>query len=629
MKNALKKLGKHLTGKNEKGKRTNGTIDGSKTLKPRRNSGEETTITATLTEVKRVPETYSRAELLKPIKNFTEATDAVSLFLHKLRLCSILFDWHGQDSQDDAKAKDIKRQQLLELVEYIGKNKEVWVPEVLEATVDMVAANLFRSLPPKQHEGIASSPTEPKAAESDEEDPVFEPSWPHLQIVYEFFLRFIVSSDIDIKTLKRYINGVFVLRILELFDSEDHRERDYLKTILHRIYAKFMSLRAFIRKAINNVFFVFIYETQRHNGIAELLEILGSIINGFALPLKAEHRSFLQNVLVPMHKVRALASFHPQLSYCVTQFVDKDPTLAVPVLQGLLKYWPVTNSAKEMLFLNELEELLELTQQEEFKQILAPLFRQLSRAIGSPHFQVAERALFLWHNDYISGLIADNRRDILPIIYPVLHVNSESHWNLTVKNLTYNVLKIFMELDTPLVEQCSKAYVAKKGKDEIRIQQKLEYWTKLGADIKDKSAWLLAADKKPAPRERETKFRDPSDLSSSSSSSVTSSPNSSAIDHLTTSFSSLSVPDDTETSDGPSSPPSTSVSDGGAYPETPTNNSTEGGATGESKDTGSSGSSGSPTETTKDSHSSAGLGGSTSTGASSPVGDTPQAVLAS
>ena len=32
------------------------------------------------------------------------------------------------------------------------------------------------------------------------------------------------------------------------------------------------------------------YETERHNGIAELLEILGSIINGFALPLKEEHK---------------------------------------------------------------------------------------------------------------------------------------------------------------------------------------------------------------------------------------------------------------------------------------------------------------------------------------------------
>ncbi len=30
------------------------------------------------------------------------------------------------------------------------------------------------------------------------------------------------------------------MRVLELFDSEDPRERDYLKTILHRIYGKFM-----------------------------------------------------------------------------------------------------------------------------------------------------------------------------------------------------------------------------------------------------------------------------------------------------------------------------------------------------------------------------------------------------
>ncbi len=57
-----------------------------------------------------------------------------------------------------------------------------------------------------------------------------------------------------------------------------------------RIYGKFMVHRPFVRKAINNVFFRFIWETERHNGVAELLEILGSIINGFALPLKEEHK---------------------------------------------------------------------------------------------------------------------------------------------------------------------------------------------------------------------------------------------------------------------------------------------------------------------------------------------------
>ena len=44
------------------------------------------------------------------------------------------------------------------------------------------------------------------------------------------------------------------VQILELFDSEDPRERDCLKTVLHRIYGKFLGLRAFIRKQINNIF---------------------------------------------------------------------------------------------------------------------------------------------------------------------------------------------------------------------------------------------------------------------------------------------------------------------------------------------------------------------------------------
>jgi serine/threonine-protein phosphatase 2A regulatory subunit B' len=119
--------------------------------------------------------------------------------------------------------------------------------------------------------------------------------------------------------------------LLELFDSEDPRERDFLKTTLHRIYGKFLNLRSFIRRSINNVFFQFIYETERFNGIAELLEILGSIINGFALPLKEEHKLFLTRVLIPLHKAKGLSLYHPQLAYCIVQFLEKDAALTEEV----------------------------------------------------------------------------------------------------------------------------------------------------------------------------------------------------------------------------------------------------------------------------------------------------------
>jgi hypothetical protein len=47
-----------------------------------------------------------------------------------------------------------------------------------------------------------------------------------------------------------------------------------------------------------------------------------------------------------------------------------------------------------------LEEILELTQPAEFAKVAVPLFHTVSRCINSPHFQVAERALFLWNNEY-------------------------------------------------------------------------------------------------------------------------------------------------------------------------------------------------------------------------------------
>jgi serine/threonine-protein phosphatase 2A regulatory subunit B' len=73
-----------------------------------------------------------------------------------------------------------------------------------------------------------------------------------------------------------------------------------------------------------------------------------SIINGFALPLKEEHKVFLLKVLLPLHKVKSLSVYHPQLAYCVVQFLEKDPSLTEPVIRCLLKFWPKTHSPKEV-----------------------------------------------------------------------------------------------------------------------------------------------------------------------------------------------------------------------------------------------------------------------------------------
>lgn len=57
------------------------------------------------------------------------------------------------------------------------------------------------------------------AYDPEEDEPVLELAWPHLQIVYEFFLRFVESPDFNTNIAKRYIDQQFVLqvRLLPLF----------------------------------------------------------------------------------------------------------------------------------------------------------------------------------------------------------------------------------------------------------------------------------------------------------------------------------------------------------------------------------------------------------------------------
>uniref|UniRef100_A0AAQ5XPB1 Serine/threonine protein phosphatase 2A regulatory subunit n=1 Tax=Amphiprion ocellaris TaxID=80972 RepID=A0AAQ5XPB1_AMPOC len=378
------------------------------------------------------------------------------LFIQKLRQCCVLFDFVS-DPLSDLKWKEVKRAALSEMVEYITHNRNVITEPIYPEVVHMFAVNMFRTLPP------SSNPT---GAEFDpeEDEPTLEAAWPHLQLVYEFFLRFLESPDFQPNIAKKYIDQKFVMQLLELFDSEDPRERDFLKTTLHRIYGKFLGLRAYIRKQINNIFYRFIYETEHHNGIAELLEILGSIINGFALPLKEEHKIFLLKVLLPLHKVKSLSVYHPQLAYCVVQFLEKDSTLTEPTVMALLKYWPKTHSPKEVMFLNELEEILDVIEPSEFVKVMEPLFRQLAKCVSSPHFQVAERALYYWNNEYIMSLISDNAAKILPIMFPSLYRNSKTHWNKTIHGLIYNALKLFMEMNQKLFDDCTQQFRAEKSK---------------------------------------------------------------------------------------------------------------------------------------------------------------------
>lgn len=92
---------------------------------------------------------------------------------------------------------------------------------------------------------------------------------------------------------------------------------------------------------------------------------------------------------------------------------------------------------------------------------------------------MAERALFLWNNDHIENLIKQNRKIILPIIFPALQKNTTKHWNQAVQSLTINVHKIFSDVDPELFEECLLKFQEDEAQEEEMKSKRETTWKRM------------------------------------------------------------------------------------------------------------------------------------------------------
>ncbi|EOY17486.1 hypothetical protein QUC31_001484 [Theobroma cacao] len=359
--------------------------------------------------------------------------------------CNFIFTF--TDPLESPSQQELKRLKLIQVLYLIKSSKKPLHERLLSPLMSMVSANLFRPLPPPSNTSIISD-----LPDDEELLSTFAPIWPHLQIVYDILLRLVLS--VDPKTLRDYIDRHFILNLLFLFQSEDPRERESLKNVFHRIYSRFTFYRSLMRKAMNDVFLHYVFETERHCGIGELLEICGSIINGFAVPLKEEHKLFLMRVLLPLHKTKGLQVYHRQLAYCVSQFVQKEPALGGVVVRGILRYWPVTNCQKEVLLIGELEELVENIDPDQYRKLALLICTQITRCLSSCNSQVAERALYVWNNEQFVKMASTAMEDVFPVVVEGMEKNLKLHWSKSVKQLTENVKAMLEEMAPTLYHRC-------------------------------------------------------------------------------------------------------------------------------------------------------------------------------
>ena len=171
-------------------------------------------------------------------------------------------------------------------------------------------------------------------------------------------------------------------------------------------------------------------------------------------------------------------------------FLTKDRTLAIPLLEGLLKYWPFANCVKETLFLTELQEVLEVCEVEKVEHLIPRLFKRIVKSIGGDHLQVADRAMCFFENDYFLNILKTYKDKTFPMLVPVIVDLAENHWHKILQESLIALKTILKEIDPYAFEE------AMKMKPELRKQFRVkqdpeernqfdEKWTVLNTRLKE------------------------------------------------------------------------------------------------------------------------------------------------
>ncbi|WCJ39924.1 Serine/threonine protein phosphatase 2A 57 kDa regulatory subunit B' beta isoform [Euphorbia peplus] len=373
-------------------------------------------------------------------------SDSENGLLSTICYCCITYTF--TDASESPSEQDLKRYKLIQLLSIVKSPKKHLPDHLLSPLFNMISVNIFRPLPPPCNNLITTA----ELPDDEELSSTLTPVWQHLHIVYDILLRLVLN--LGPKLLGNYVDGSFLANLLCLFQSEDPRERESLKNVYHRIYSRLTCQRSFMRKSMTQVLLRYVFETEKHPGIAEVLEIWGSIINGFTVPVKEEHKLFLMRVLIPLHKTKGMQIYHRELSYCVNQFVQKEPMLGGIVVRGILRYWPITNCQKEIVLIGELEELVENIDPDHFRKLALPLCNQITRCLNSWNSQVAERALYVWNNEQFVKMAISAMDEVFPVVVEGMEQNLNWHWSKSVKQLTENVKLLLQEIDHTLYDKC-------------------------------------------------------------------------------------------------------------------------------------------------------------------------------
>lgn len=413
---------------------------------------------------------HAQAGELIPLPQLSTAPvgEIPTLALQKIKQCMRICDF--SDAKSDAISKETKKNALTELIDLYSNPKYIsrLTRECHSQMIEMFATNVFRPLP-----------NIPRALLLSDEVTFEDSAWPHLNLIYILFLKFL-DGQIDPRILQYQITPRFITQLFAVLDFPDDRERTQVKNVITAIFNKVPPQRTLLR-IITTSLLSGVPEGVSVNATANLLELFYNFTSNATPPLSPVLITAFERTILPLHLLSRLQSYHPQLVRCVLSMIRKDARLCTTLLKFLITHWPLTLDQKSELFIDEVAQMLEETPPQDISANIGELMERVAFAAESPSMTLSEKALGFMLNPRVQVAITEQPEQLIRTMFPALFRVAREHWHRNVQVKALEVMNALMELSPDVFRMVAAEFKQKAIAEFERKRAKKAFWEQVAA----------------------------------------------------------------------------------------------------------------------------------------------------
>jgi hypothetical protein len=168
----------------------------------------------------------------------------------------------------------------------------------------------------------------------------------------------------------------------------------------------------------------------------------------------------LSHQLMPLYLSSEYQLYSEQLHSCVLLLLERNARKVEPVLMYLLRHFPCASQKKQLLFLHEINTLVQRFWESVTPRVSQILFQRTAALFSSACAEISEDALRLFRTDGFRQILRHSFIDLAPVLIHRAQKVSDGHWNAESAFLATSLLHSLSHMDALTFSKLNKEFLS-------------------------------------------------------------------------------------------------------------------------------------------------------------------------